>query len=163
MTIRPFEPREAETLADLFVAMQAHYRVPCPPRAAIVADLRALPPGNRLLVAEVDGAIAGFAAFAEIWPGPGLRKGLFLKELYVDAAHRGRGLGRRLIAALAALAAAEGHARVDWTADRENDGLLAFYDATGARREREKLWYRLTGAALAACAASADRDGAGAV
>jgi GNAT superfamily N-acetyltransferase len=153
MTIRPFDPGEADALADLFEAMQAHYRVPCPPHAAIVADLRALPPGNRILVAEIDAALAGFAAFAEIWPGPGLKKGLFLKELYVDARHRDRGLGRRLVGALAALAVAEGHARVDWTADRGNDRLLAFYDATGARRDDEKLWYRLTGEALAAAAA----------
>ncbi|MCE1235852.1 MAG: GNAT family N-acetyltransferase [Hyphomicrobiales bacterium] len=157
MTIRPFDPEEAEALADLFTAMQAHYRVPCPPHAEIVADLRALPPGNRLLVAEVEGALAGFAAFAEIWPGPGLKKGLFLKELYVDAAHRGRGLGRRLVEALAAVAEAEGHSRIDWTADRGDDELLAFYDATGARRENAKLWYRLTGEALAARAAAAER------
>lgn len=156
MKVRPFDPGEAEALADLFVAMQAHYRVPCPPRSAIVADLRALPPGNRILVADVDGALAGFAAFAEIWPGPGLKKGLFLKELYVDGRYRGRGFGRRLVEALAATAVAEGQSRLDWTADRENDALLAFYDATGARRESEKLWFRLTGEALAACAASAD-------
>lgn len=152
MTIRIFDPADAEALAPVFEAMQAHYRVPCPPRATIVDDLSHLPPGNRLLVAEVDGTFAGFAAFAEIWPGPGLRKGLFMKELYVDARHRGRGLGRQLVAALAALAVAEGHARIDWTADRDDDGLVAFYDATGARRENEKLWYRLTGDALAALA-----------
>ncbi|CAO3433909.1 N-acetyltransferase family protein [Azospirillum endophyticum] len=149
MTIRPFDPAEAEQLARLFEAMQAHYRVPCPPRPVIVADLRRLPPGNRILVAEADGVLAGFAAFAEIWPGPGLRKGLFLKELYVDDAHRGKGLGRGLVKALAALALAEGHSRVDWTADRSNSALLAFYDSTGARRESEKLYYRLTGEALA--------------
>ncbi len=136
--------------------------MPCPPPAAIVADLRALPPGNRLLVAEVEGALAGFAAFAEIWPGPGLKKGLFLKELYVGAAYRGRGLGRRLVEALAAVAAAEGHARVDWTADRADGALLAFYDATGARRETGKLWYRLTGEALAASATAAADRGPGA-
>ncbi len=159
MTIRLFRPHEAEALAPLFEAMQAHYGVPCPARATIVADLRALPAGNRILLAEVDGGPAGFAAFAEVWPGPGLRKGLFLKELYVDARHRGRGLGRRLVEALAALALAEGHARVDWTADRDDAALTAFYDATGARRLPEKLWYRLTGEALSTSAAPAGRDG----
>lgn len=149
MTIRPFDPAQAEQLARLFEAMQAHYRVPCPPHPAIVTDLRRLPPGNRILVAEAEGVLAGFAAFAEVWPGPGLRKGLFLKELYVDDAHRGRGLGRDLVTALAALALSEGHSRVDWTADRDNPALLAFYDATGARRESGKLYYRLTGEALA--------------
>jgi hypothetical protein len=47
------------------------------------------------------------------------------------------------------LALSEGHSRVDWTADRDNPALLAFYDATGARRESGKLYYRLTGEALA--------------
>jgi GNAT superfamily N-acetyltransferase len=153
---RPSEGHDAEVLATLFQEMQAHYAVPCPPRAAIVADLADLPPGNRVLVAEVDGVLAGFAAFAVIYPGPGLRKGLFLKELYVGTNWRGRRLGRGLIGALAALAVAEGHGRIDWTADRDDAGLLDFYDSLGGRRETSKLFYRLTGEALAEIAAKAE-------
>jgi GNAT superfamily N-acetyltransferase len=156
MTVRLFRAEDdAEALADLFQAMQAHYRVPCPPRARIVADLRALPPGNRILVAETAEGLAGFAAFAEVFPGPGLVKGLFLKELYVAADRRGAGHGRALIAALAALARSEGHGRIDWTADRDDDRLLAFYDGLGADRHEAKLFYRLTGRALDAAAEDA--------
>jgi GNAT superfamily N-acetyltransferase len=148
-TYRPLAPADADPLARLLEELQAHYAVPCPPHETIVADLLALPPGNRILVGEVDGAIAGFAAIAEIYPGPFLRKGLFLKELYVGAAWRGRGLGRGLMRAIAAIALAEGHGRVDWTADREDSALLRFYDRLGADRVPAKLFYRLTGAALA--------------
>jgi GNAT superfamily N-acetyltransferase len=149
MTVRPFQPADAEALATLMQAMQAHYRVPCPPRARIVADLRDLPPGNRILLAEEEGSLVGFAAFAAVYPGPGLVKGLFLKELYVDAGHRGGGHGRALMVALAALALAEGYGRIDWIADRDDARLLAFYDKLDADRHGAKLFYRLTGAALA--------------
>lgn len=152
MLVRLFQPADARDLAMLMQAMQAHYRVACPPHAEIVASLKALPPGNRILVAEVDGVLAGFAAFAEIFPGPGLRKGFFLKELYVAADRRGAGIGRALIAALARIARDEGHGRIDWTADRDDDRLLAFYDGLGGTRQEAKLFYRLTGEALAAMA-----------
>lgn len=148
MAVRLYEMRDVEALADLMVAMQAHYRVSCPPRARIVADLQALPPGNRILIAEVAGHLVGFAAFAEVWPGPGLVKGLFLKELYVDTAARGAGHGRSLMAALARLAKREGHGRIDWTADRADGQLLAFYDGLSAERQTKKLFFRLTGEAL---------------
>jgi GNAT superfamily N-acetyltransferase len=157
MECRLAEPRDAERLADLFVAMQAHYRVPCPPRPTIVADLAALPPGNRILIAEDGETVLGLAAFAEIWPGPGLRKGLFLKELYVADEHRGVGVGHRLMAALAGFARAAGHQRIDWTADRDDTDLLRFYDRTGAGREDSKLFYRLTGDRLIEMAAARGR------
>lgn len=152
MEVRLFQPAEAPALATLMQAMQAHYRVACPPLAEIVASLGALPPGNRILVAESDGALVGFAAFAEIFPGPGLRKGFFLKELYVAADRRGAGIGRALIAALARIARDEGHGRIDWTTDRDDARLLAFYDGLGGTRQEAKLFYRLAGAALAAMA-----------
>jgi GNAT superfamily N-acetyltransferase len=148
MAVRLFEARDIEALADLMAQMQAHYRVPCPPRADIVASLQALPPGNRILVVDIAGHLLGFAAFAEIWPGPGLVKGLFLKELYVSAAARGAGHGRALMAALARIAKTEGHGRIDWTAERDNGRLLAFYDGLSAERQPKKLFYRLAGAAL---------------
>lgn len=148
MEIRLFAPSDRDGLANLMMAMQAHYRVPCPPHADIVAGLDNLPPGNRILVAATADGLVGFAAFAAVYPGPGLRKGLFLKELYVAAAARGAGVGRGLIAALARLATDEGYGRIDWTADRDDARLLAFYDSLGGARHDAKLFYRLTGAAL---------------
>lgn len=152
MQIRLFEAPEAEALATVFEAMQAHYRVPCPPRADIVASLRDLPPGNRIMLA-LAGEILGFAAFASIFPGPGLRKGFFLKELYVQAAHRRRGVGRVLIDAVAALALREGCGRIDWTADARDAALLDFYRSLGAAAPGDKIFFRLDGEALRAAAA----------
>jgi GNAT superfamily N-acetyltransferase len=148
MRVRPMEPGDRPAVAALFRAMQAHYRVPCPPEATILADLAALPPGNGILLA-CDPEPVGFAAVAAVYPGPGLRAGLFLKELFVSEAARGRGAGRALMRAVAAHALARGFARVDWTAARDDARLIAFYGSTGALAQPEKLYFRLTGDALA--------------
>jgi ribosomal protein S18 acetylase RimI-like enzyme len=136
-------------IALLMEEMQAHYGVACPPRVDIIAGLRDKPQGSELLVAEQDGKILGFCSFSPIYPGPGLRPGIFLKELYVSGASRGQGVGRSLMRELALFARQRGLSRIDWTADAQNDRLLSFYDEIGGMRKTEKLYYRLDGEALA--------------
>lgn len=147
ISIRPAEKTDLIKLAALFEQMQQHYCVPCPARDVILADLASLPAGVEILVAETD-RLVGFATFSTIYPGPGLKSGFFLKDLFVAEAVRGRGVGQAFLRRLARLAVARGISRVDWTADRNNVRLLAFYDETGAMREEEKVFFRLTGQAL---------------
>jgi len=151
-SIRPFSPADKTALTSLFEEMQRHYGVPCPPRDVIERNLAALPAGVEIMVAETD-RIIGFAAFAAIYPGPGLRSGLFMKELFVTAGSRGLGVGKALIQSVARVAVERGHSRVDWTADRTDAGLLDFYSGLGALAQQEKVFYRLTGDALATLAA----------
>jgi len=149
--IRPFSPADKTALTSLFEEMQRHYGVPCPPFSVIERNLAALPAGVEIMVAEAD-RIIGFAAFSAIYPGPGLRSGLFIKELFVTAGSRGQGVGKALIQSVARVAVERGHSRVDWTADRTDAGLLDFYSGLGALAQHEKVFYRLTGDALAALA-----------
>jgi GNAT superfamily N-acetyltransferase len=147
--IRLLRPEDHRALAALMAEMQGHYRVPCPPRPEILAGLAALPAGVDILVAVRGEAVLGFASACNLYPGPGLKPGYFLKEIYVADAARGAGLGRALMVALAGLALERGHRRIDWTADAEDAALLRFYDGLGASAQRKKLFYRLTGEALA--------------
>lgn len=154
---RPFGIRALSTadhlaLAGLMAEMQAHYNVPCPPPATIRAGLERLPLGVEILIAERAGALLGFASACAVYPGPGLASGFFLKELYVARAERGGGVGRALMRALAELALARGHERLDWTADAANPDLLRFYEGLGAIAQREKVFYRLAGEPLSALA-----------
>ena len=149
--IRPFSPADKTALTTLFEEMQRHYGVRCPPPSVIESNLGGLPAGVEIMVAETD-RIIGFAAFAAIYPGPGLRSGLFMKELFVTAGSRGKGVGKALIQAVARVAVARGHSRVDWTADRTDAGLLDFYSGLGALAQQEKAFYRLTGDALTSLA-----------
>jgi len=149
LRVRLCEEADHPALAGVMAQMQAHYSVPCPPDAEIRAGLANRPAGTELLVAEHDGAIVGFAAFSAIYPGPGLRPGCFLKEIYVAEAARGLGAGRALLAELARLALERGLGRIDWTAARDDERLLRFYEGLGGKQHPEKVFFRLTGEGLA--------------
>ena len=146
--IRAFALDDAEAVAILSEEMQAHYGVACPPRNAIVADLRDLPPGVRLLVATDPERVVGFASVSPIYPGPGLRKGLFLKELYVSSSVRGRGIGRALMAACAAEAVGGGYSRIDLTAAVDDAKLMDFYRDLGAVPDSKRSFLRIAGEGL---------------
>jgi GNAT superfamily N-acetyltransferase len=148
-TIRLLRAADHEALAALMVEMQSHYVVPCPPVDEILAGLVRLPAGIDILVAVRGQAVVGFASACNLYPGPGLKSGFFLKEIYVADAARGAGLGRALMTALAELALERGHRRIDWTADADDAALLRFYESLGAAAHPKKLFYRLTGDALA--------------
>ena len=145
--IRPLAPTDHDGLATLFEEMQAHYDAFCPSREVILSGLQNMPAGAEMLVAE-DGKIVGFAAYSATFPGPGLIPGIFLKELYVSKNSRGKGIGRRLLKALSAVALERKLGRIDWTADAKDAALLSFYDDIGGTRKPEKLFYRLDGDAL---------------
>lgn len=148
ISVRACEEADHPALAGLMAQMQAHYRVPCPSDAEIRAELASRPAGAEMLVAEQGGALVGFAAFSAIYPGPGLKPGFFLKEIYVGEAARGSGAGRALLAELARLALARGLRRIDWTAARDNERLLRFYESLGATPQPEKVFFRLSGEGL---------------
>ncbi len=152
LDVRFMVATDVETTATLFQEMQAHYRVACPPFTEIAQKLARLPVGVNVLVAA-NPTIVGFAALGAIFPGPGLNPGLFLKELFVSAQARGQGIGTKLMHAAAHLAVERGFARLDWTADREDVGLLKFYADLGAAEQSEKVFYRLSGQALTDLAA----------
>ena len=66
------------------------------------------------LLAFLDGAPAGFALYHprfSTWLG---RPGMYLEDLFVSEAARGRGIGRRLMARLAAIAIERGWGRIDF-------------------------------------------------
>jgi GNAT superfamily N-acetyltransferase len=105
-------------------------------------------------VAEVDGEVVGFAVWFlnfSTWRGV---HGIYLEDLYVRSSHRGSGLGKALLAALAAECVANGYARLEWSVLDWNPAT-EFYKALGAVPMDEWTVNRLTDAPLQALAAQA--------
>ncbi len=97
----------------------------------------------------------GFALFFlsySTWEG---QAGVFLEDLYVRPAARGRGIGRRLLAAVAALARNRGYRRLDLAVLHWNPARH-FYERLGIRHLDEWLPHRLSGGDLAALAAEGE-------
>ena len=76
------------------------------------------------------------------------RPTLYLEDLFVLPAERGRGAGRALLSALARIAVRRGCGRMEWTVLDWNRPAIRFYRRLGATLRREWLLTRLTGAPL---------------
>ena len=95
-------------------------------------------------------AVVGFALWFlnySTWEGT---HGIYLEDLYVRPAARGRGYGKALLAELARIAVERGYARVEWAVLKWNEPSIGFYRSLGARPMEEWDTFRLTGEALAA-------------
>jgi ribosomal protein S18 acetylase RimI-like enzyme len=59
--------------------------------------------------------------------------GLYLEDLFVKSEQRGRGIGKALLAAVAAFAVERGCGRVEWSVLKWNTGAVGFYRSLGAQ------------------------------
>jgi GNAT superfamily N-acetyltransferase len=112
-------------------------------------------PFAEVLLAEDGGAVVGFALFFHNYSTFRGKPGLYLEDLFVEPAHRGKGHGKALLQAVARLAVERGCARVEWSVLNWNEAALGFYRALGAVPLDDWTVYRLTGEALAKVAGSA--------
>jgi GNAT superfamily N-acetyltransferase len=110
-------------------------------------------PWAEVLLAEEDGAVVGFALFFPTYSTFAGKPGLYLEDLFVFPAYRGRGHGKALLTALARLAVERGCRRLEWSVLDWNEPAIKFYRALGAVPLDEWTFYRLSGDALTAAAA----------
>ena len=76
------------------------------------------------------------------------RHGIYLEDLYVTPAMRGRGIGKALLAELAAICVRRGYGRLEWWVLDWNAPAIGFYRSIGAEPMSEWTVQRLTGPAL---------------
>jgi GNAT superfamily N-acetyltransferase len=92
---------------------------------------------------------AGFAVFFPNYSTFLARPGLYLEDLFVAPALRGRGIGRALLTHCARLANQRGGGRLEWAVLDWNEPAKAFYRRLGAAEMSDWRICRLTGPALA--------------
>jgi GNAT superfamily N-acetyltransferase len=80
------------------------------------------------------------------------RTGIYLEDLFVRPAHRGKGIGKALLAHLARECVANGWSRLQWSVLDWNAPSIAFYKSLGADLMDEWTLCRVTGPALTALA-----------
>ncbi|MEY4640215.1 MAG: hypothetical protein RLZZ227_209 [Pseudomonadota bacterium] len=106
------------------------------------------------LVCMVDGKPAGYAVYFynySTWLG---RNGIWLEDVYVTPAQRGRGAGKAILKHVAGIAVQENCGRFEWSVLDWNTPAIEFYEALGARPLDEWTIYRVTGDALSKLASS---------
>ncbi len=101
--------------------------------------------------------IAAFALWFlnfSTWLG---QHGIYLEDLFVRPAHRGRGYGQALLRELARICVDRGYGRLEWSVLDWNTPAREFYSALGARALTEWVPYRIDGDALVELARSPGR------
>jgi GNAT superfamily N-acetyltransferase len=95
----------------------------------------------------------GYALFFPTFSSFLASTGVWLEDLFVRAEHRGEGVGRALLGAVAARVRERGGERLEWAALDWNEPALGFYRRIGATTMNEWITHRLDGEALAHVAA----------
>ena len=101
-----------------------------------------------VIFAMAEGREVGFALFFHNFSTFLGRAGLYLEDLYVLPAYRGRGYGKALLKQLAAIAVERGCGRLEWWCLDWNQSSIDFYRAMGAQPMSDWTVYRLTGDTL---------------
>ena len=91
----------------------------------------------------------GFALFFHTYSTFLGRRTLWLEDLFVEPAYRGRGAGKALLGALARMARDRGCGRFEWAVLDWNAPAIRFYESLGARVLPDWRIARVTGDALA--------------
>ena len=141
--VRPFRAGDAEAVAAMVAGLNREegYDPATAPGAAELRDaflgggawgflLVAVPGGN----AEGTGP-AGYATGHATYETQFAACGFYMGDLYVSPGHRRRGIGRALVAAMAAEARARGGCFLWWTALPGNAAAHRFYASVGGAGE----------------------------
>lgn len=143
---------DAPALADL-AAAQAQEQEACRPTggapvtaieaaSAIDAALFAPAPSEIGFVARRSAAVVGVGYVSTLFPGSRMRRAWFLKDLYVAAAARRRGVGARLVGHIGAEAEAAGVDRLELHVVPGNVAAERLYAGLGLARA-DRLVFRV--------------------
>ena len=119
-------------------------------RAALFGDQL----GAECLIARENGEPVGFALYFHNFSTFLSRRGLYLEDLFIEPAHRGKGYGKALLQQLAQIAVARGCGRLEWSVLDWNAPAIGFYQSLGAKLMSDWRIFRLTGEALQTFAAA---------
>jgi GNAT superfamily N-acetyltransferase len=116
--------------------------------ASIHKALFAPKPHAEAVIARYGGEAVGFALFFHNFSTFLGKPGLYLEDLFVRPAYRGRAIGKSLLKYLAGLAVQRDCGRFQWQVLDWNQPSRDFYESLGAQADPTWVNYRMTGEAL---------------
>ncbi len=150
-TIRKAVPEDVPLILEFIRALAKYEREPdavTATEADLLRDGFGPNPYYHCLIGENDGRPAGFAFYFfnySTWTG---RPGLYLEDLFVNPEFRGLGIGKALLARVAAIAIEQGCPRLQWEVLDWNTPAIDFYSGLGASFLDEWRNVRMTGDSL---------------
>ena len=155
LTLRPATPADVPTILGFIRELATYERAPdavVATEADLLRDGWGPTPRFNAIIADYDGAPAGFALYFtsySTWRG---HHGIRLEDLYVTPSLRGKGIGKALLASVARVAVEQGCPRLEWDVLDWNAPAIAVYESIGAHILTEWRIMRIADEALQALA-----------
>jgi len=146
-TLRPATPADAGELLRLIRELAKYEKLEhmaVGTESMLVDALFGPKVASEAIIAELDGHAIGFALFFTTFSTFLCKPGIYLEDLFVEPAHRGKGIGKALLRHLANLARERGCGRFEWRVLDWNEPSIRFYESLGASLLREWLLVRMT-------------------
>ena len=154
-SVRPAEPADVTHIHAMIVELAVFEKLEhmvVATEALLHEGLFGTHPSCEAIVGEENGEVVTFALFFHNFSTFLTKKGLYLEDLYVKQAHRGKNIGTRMLQRLAQLAVERGCGRFEWSVLDWNEPAINFYKAMGADVMPEWRICRVTGESLTALA-----------
>jgi len=151
LTVRPATPADVPAILNFIRELATYERAPdavVATEADLLRDGFGPTPRFNAIIADYDGAPAGFALYFtsySTWRG---HHGIRLEDLYVTPSLRGKGIGKALLVRLAQIAVEQRCPRFEWDVLDWNAPAIAVYESIGAQILTEWRIMRLEGDAL---------------
>ena len=158
LSLRPAQPGDEAVITELIGALARYERLEHAVEST-AGDMGAalFAPNPRVFcdLAEVDGAIVGFALWFYTFSTFRGRHGIYLEDLFVRPEARRAGAGAALLRGLARRCREEGLGRLEWSVLDWNAPAIDFYEAQGAQLLHDWIICRVEGPELVALARKA--------
>jgi GNAT superfamily N-acetyltransferase len=151
ISVRPASPDDLTLIASLIRELAEYEKLAHEVRfdeATLARHLFGPRPMAEAVIGEVDGVAEGFALFFHNFSTFEGKPGIYLEDLFVRPEARGAGLGKALLAHLAALAVERDCARLEWWVLDWNTPSIGFYKSLGAKPMDDWTVMRVDGEAL---------------
>ena len=151
MSIRAAAPEDVPAILQLIKDLAVYEKAPDAVKSTAENLHQALfgpEPKVFAHVVDVDGEIVGISIWFlnySTWMGT---HGIYLEDLYVDPAYRGKGYGVALLKNLAQICVERGYSRLQWWVLDWNEPSINFYKSLGAVPMDEWTVFRVDGEAL---------------
>ena len=136
LTFKPYEAEDAKILLGLFYEM-AEYEGILDQLRATEQDLKRWILDEKMLHMRLiceDGVAIGYVCWYYNFSSFLCKPGLYLEDVYIQPAHRGKGYGTEALKMLARTAVEKDCERFEWVCLDWNEPALKVYDGIGAKR-----------------------------
>jgi GNAT superfamily N-acetyltransferase len=155
VTITPATPDDVPTILSLIRELAEYEKLldrVSATEASLRRDLFGPRPLAEVLIGELGHEPVGYALFFHSYSTFLAKPGIYLEDVFVKPAARGKGVGKALLRAVARAARDRGCGRMEWSVLNWNTPAIEFYESLGAEPLKGWTTYRMDEAAISALA-----------